>query len=444
MPEKRYKHLGTKEREIIEDGLGARRTVSAIAKEIGCSAATVTREIVRNRRDDRYRKSSAASWNNGIVCIHRKGCEVVGLCAHCTSKRSRSCASCTKGKCKDLCKAYEEELCLQIVSSPHVCNGCRASQGCRFHRYRYSAKYADLAAQSRSREAREGIDVTAQDLKRSEDIICAGIKKGQGIDHIFCAHKDELAFAKSSFYRHVKNGDVSILPIELRKAVKYKLRNKTDGPARTNIASDVLKGRTYDDFKGLGESTRARVVECDCIEGPSTENDAILTLHFKALHFQIAFKLDAKNADSVVSCFKWLADILECDFARCFGILLFDRGSEFARAADIEGLGDGVRCYFTDPQRANQKGACEKNHVEWRKVLAKGSSFAKVGPWELSEVMSHVNSSLREALFGKSPMEMAMTVLPKELFEHLGLRLIAPDDVTLLPRLLDEIKRPVR
>lgn len=366
---------------------------------------------------------------------------MTGLCTYCSSAHSRSCASCTKGKCKDLCKRYEEELCEQIVSSPHVCNGCGTSKGCRFHRYRYSAHDAEIAALTRSRETRESLDLTAEDLEHSEGIIRAGIEKGQGIDHIFLAHKGELAFSKSSFYRHVKNGNVSILPIELRKAVKYKLRDRNDGPTRTNIPPEVLSGRTYADFKGLSESVRARVVECDCMEGPKGEDGAILTLYFKALHFQIAFKLAVKDAEHVVSCFMWLKDILGGDFARCFGVLLFDRGSEFVRVTDIEGLGEGVKGYFTDPQRADQKGACEKNHVECRKILPKGTSFADIGPWELAEVMSHVNSSLREALFGKSPMEMAQAVLPKELLDHLGYRLIAPDDVLLLPTLLNEIKK---
>jgi len=444
MSEKHFRQLRIKEREMIEDGLNAKKPVSSIAREIGISTGTVTREIDRNRRDDGFRKKSTAGWGNDSVCIHRKVCEVTGLCKRCSEPKARRCATCPKGKCSiACCERFEEEVCAQISGSPHVCNGCALGGGCRLHRFRYSAKDAQVSADARRREAREGIDVSPKDLKESESIIRAGIKNGQGIDHIFNAHKGELAFSKSSFYRHVRAGAVSILPIELRKAVKYKPRNKDTGHTRTNIPAEVLLGRTYADFLELPDHERERVVECDCVEGPADEDHALLTLHFKALHFQIAMKLEVKDTAHVLKCFEWLHAILEDGFGDYFGILIFDRGSEFSNVLDIEALSEGnIKTFFCDPQRSNQKAAAEKNHVEIRKVIAKGASLAKIDMWVLSEVMSHVNSSLRCSLFGKSPMELAMSVLPRKLLKHLGYRLVAPDDVTLLPKLLDSIRRP--
>ena len=442
MPEKHYKQLRREDRETIEEMLNTRSPISAIARQIGCSTATISREISRNRRDDGY-KGSRTAWKNNNCCALKRHCNVKGLCAYCTSPKSKSCSTCQKSKCMALCERFEEQLCEQISKSPHVCNGC-VGGSCRLHRYRYSAKDAQAMAEGRSREARSGLDCTAEGLERSEAIIREGISKGQGIDHIFNANKDELSFAKSSFYRHVRNGDVSIIPLDLRKAVKYKLRNKAQGSSRSNIPLEVLEGRRYEDFCSLDESERARVVECDCMEGPASENDAILTMHFKALHFQVAFKLRVKDAAHVLECFVWLASVLGDEFPRCFGILLFDRGSEFTCVLEVEALASKgkIRCFFTDGGRPDQKGACEKNHVECRKVIEKGTSLAQIGTWELSEVMSHVNSSLRDSIFGKSPMELSMGVLPKELFDHLGYRLVAPNDVVLRPELLDSIKAP--
>ena len=442
MSEKHYKQLRQKDREIIEEMLSHRSSLSNIAKAIGCSSATVSREILRNRRDDGH-KNSPEGWGNANCCIHRRHCNIKGLCTRCTSPASRYCSSCAKSKCMGLCAKYEEQICEQIKSSPHVCNGC-VGGNCRLHRFRYSAKDAQISAETRSRETREGIDVSIEDLAKSEAIIKDGIEKGQGVDHIFFAHKGELAFSKSSFYRHVKNGNMTLIPLNLRKAVKYKVRNKTQEPSRTNIPPKVLEGRLYEDFMALDEYERARVVECDCVEGPASDNDALLSLHFKAIHFQVAFKIEVKDAEHVLECFNWLAFILKDFFPRCFGILLFDRGSEFACVPEIEALADAgeVRAFFTDSRHPEQKGAAEKNHVEIRKVIKKGASLAKIGMWELSEVMSHINSSLRGSIFGKSPMELAMSVLPTELFEHLGYRHVPPDDVVLLPELLDQIKRP--
>jgi IS30 family transposase len=444
MSERHYRQLRKKDREAIEEMLGAKRPISAIAKEIGCSPATISREVMRNRRDDGYRKKPPKGWGNGNVCLHRRGCAVTGLCARCTSLSTKGCATCSKDRCKELCGRFEEEVCEQIAGSPHVCNGCALGGGCRLHRFRYCAKDAQAMAEGRSRESREGIGVSAEDLKASVGIIRAGIEKGQGIDHIFLANTGRIAFSRSSFYRYMHNRDISIIPIDLPKAVKYKRRDKAAGQARPNMPPEVLKGRAYQDFLALDEDEQGRVVECDCLEGPSGECCALLTMHFKALHFQIAFKLDVKDSSHVLRCFEWLRSVLEDDFSRYFGILKFDRGCEFANVLAIEALGGSgtVKAFYTDARHPEQKGACEKNHVEIRKVIKKGASLASIGAWELSFVMSHVNSSLRHSIFGKSPMQLAMGILPKELLDQLGYELMPPDEVILLPSLLDMIKRP--
>ncbi|MCL2631999.1 MAG: helix-turn-helix domain-containing protein [Coriobacteriia bacterium] len=69
MSEKTYKHLNAKQREIIEESLNASKSISQIARGIGVSPATVTREIIRNRRDDGYRQSN---WRSNNRCLSRK------------------------------------------------------------------------------------------------------------------------------------------------------------------------------------------------------------------------------------------------------------------------------------------------------------------------------------------------------------------------------------
>lgn len=57
-----------------------------------------------------------------------------------------------------------------------------------------------------------------------------------------------------------------------------------------------------------------------------------------------------------------------------FGTVLTDRGPEFS---DVAGMERDGRCsvYFADPMRSDQKGACEKNHIELRKIVPKGTSL---------------------------------------------------------------------
>ena len=52
---------------------------------------------------------------------------------------------------------------------------------------------------------------------------------------------------------------------------------------------------------------------------------------------------------------------------------------EFSDARAIAALlGEGpgeTRLFYCDPRRSDQKGACERNHVEIRKLLPKGSGL---------------------------------------------------------------------
>lgn len=86
--------------------------------------------------------------------------------------------------------------------------------------------------------------------------------------------------------------------------------------------------------------------------------------------------------------------------------------------------------------KSGQKGACEKNHVELRKILPKGTSFKNLTRRDLAVACSHVNSYKRPALGGASPFQLAAQVLPEALIEGLGLELIPADEVMLKPSLI--------
>jgi IS30 family transposase len=437
MSEKHYKHLRQDQREQIEEGLNARKGICEIARDIGAPPATVSREIKRNRRDDGYKRPAADSWGNSNLCAYRRNCEVTKLCKRCEDRKAKGCSLCKYGRCMSRCESYVEEICPRIEKTPHVCNGCPSGSSCRLHRFRYSAKDAQGSYQTRCRESREGIDCTPEELESSVAIIKAGLAGNQGLGHIYSAHGEELAFSKRSCYRYIKSGAIDIISLELPKAVKYKQRGKSgrDKP----IDPEIMKGHTYSDFLALDEEARAKVVECDCVEGNAGSIDAILTMHFKALHFQIGIKLERKDTVHVVAVLDWLEEILGNCFSEYFGLLLFDRGSEFKDICGMESGSRGQRrcaVYFTDAQRPDQKGSCEKNHVEVRKVIPKGTPLTEIDAAVLADTFSHINSLKREFLFGLCPMEMAKKALPKKLLDQLGYRLIKPDDVVLKPSVI--------
>jgi hypothetical protein len=112
---------------------------------------------------------------------------------------------------------------------------------------------------------------------------------------------------------------------------------------------------------------------------------------------------------------------------------------------DIAGIEKGGRCsvYYTDPQRPDQKGACEKAHVELRKVIGKGASIdgLELEAWLVAGICSHVNSSMRLSIGDASPMALAKAALPASLLEGLGLELIPPDEVETRPELIGRLKQ---
>src|SRR5699024_8810870 len=75
-----------------------------------------------------------------------------------------------------------------------------------------------------------------------------------------------------------------------------------------------------------------------------------------------------------------------------------DRGLEFLDFVKIETGLDGTRrtrMFYCDPVKPSQKEACEKNHVELRKILPKGTDFDELTFGDVSEVRSHTNSNPR-------------------------------------------------
>ena len=86
--------------------------------------------------------------------------------------------------------------------------------------------------------------------------------------------------------------------------------------------------------------------------------------------------------------------------------------------------------------RPDQKGGCEKNHVELRKILPKGTSFEDLDAMALTEICCHVNSSVRKGCGDVSPMQLAQLVFPREMMDNLGLELIPPRDVVSAPGIL--------
>ena len=199
-------------------------------------------------------------------------------------------------------------------------------------------------------------------------------------------------------------------------------------------------GHLYDDFLKYIDQNDVFVAQMDCVEGKKEDKKVLLTLHIPIFHFQIAFIMEEHTSACVVETLDLLEYSLGAElYSSVFGVILTDNGHEFL---DIEGMersvfgGQRTKIFFCEPNRSDQKGACETNHKMIRYILPKGTSFQSLVQPDIIKMMSHINSYGRKSLAGATPYKVASATLPKEFFDILGIELVPPEQLNLTPSLL--------
>ena len=428
---KHYSHITFEMRIAIENYVTEGRTLAYMASELDIDPTSISRELKRNRRYDGY-SGSPTSMNK---CIHRYTCKIKHIC---DPDCKRKCAVCAKCCSAAMCASYEKQYCTRTNKAPYVCNGCAKRHKCPLKRYTYSAKAAQAKADSRLVEPREGLDMTGHDMKYLADTIKAGLALGQSVHHIF-ASRDDLPCSERSFYRHVDNEAIDVRKMDLRKKVKYKKRNKKKSRSHKK---GFYANHEFEDFSALDKTDQDKCVQMDCVEGSKFDKQALLTLHFRALRFQIYILLKRKDSKHVVQAPDWLEKLCggRDKFKEIFGTILADRGTEFD---DIAGIEKNGRCsiYYTDPQRPDQKGGCEKNHVELRKIIPKGASIdaLSLNLEVIGGICSHANSSIRLSIGNATPLALAKAALPASLLDGLRVKSIPPEQVEMRPELITRL-----
>ena len=382
----KHKHLTLSDRNDIQLGLERGETFKAIGQSILKDPTTVSKEVKRNRQ---VREST----------------------------------------CDNL-------PCPLLDKAPFVCNGCpKRRQNCGFKKIFYLAKQAQKQYEQTLVEAREGTPLNSKTFWDMDKIISDGVKKGQHIYHILKTHN--LDVSSSTVYRHIRKGYLSIAPIDLARAVKFKERRKSKLPS---IPKEAKKGRSYEDFQNyLALNQLDSWLEMDTVLG-RMGGKVLLTFNLSFCNFIFARLLDNKTALEVT---KHLYDIkntlhqADKDFFQLFPVILTDNGGEFARVDDIEmDVRGESKLFFCDPNRSDQKGRIEKNHTLIRDILPKGTSFDNLTQEDINLVCSHVNSVKRAALNGKSAYELFAFTYGEEIPKLLGISKIPAEDVCQSSKLL--------
>ena len=382
----KHKHLTLSDRNDIQLGLERGETFKAIGQSILKDPTTVSKEVKRNRQ---VRESTC----NNLPCP-------------------------------------------LLDKAPFVCNGCpKRRQNCGYKKIFYLAKQAQKQYEQTLVEAREGTPLNSKTFWEMDKVISDGVKKGQHIYHILKTHN--LDVSSSTFYRHIRKGYLSIAPIDLARAVKFKERRKSKLPS---IPKEAKKGRSYEDFLNyLALNQLDSWLEMDTVMG-RMGGKVLLTFNLSFCNFIFARLLDNKTALEVT---KHLYDIkntlhqADKDFFQLFPVILTDNGGEFARVDDIEmDVRGESKLFFCDPNRSDQKGRIEKNHTLIRDILPKGTSFDNLTQEDINLVCSHVNSVKRATLNGKSAYELFAFTYGEEIPKLLGISKIPAEDVCQSSKLL--------
>ena len=382
----KHKHLTLSDRNDIQLGLERGETFKAIGQLILKDPTTVSKEVKRN-------KQIRDSTSNNLPCP-------------------------------------------LLDKAPFVCNGCsKRRQNCGYQKIFYLAKQAQKQYEQTLVEAREGTPLNSQTFWDMDKIISEGVKKGQHIYHILKTHN--LDVSSSTVYRHIRKGYLSIAPIDLTRAVKFKERRTSNLPS---IPKEAKKGRSYVDFQNyLALNQLNSWLEMDTVMG-RTGGKVLLTFNLSFCNFIFARLLENKTALEVT---KHLYDIkntlheADKDFFQLFPVILTDNGGEFARVKDIEmDIRGEIKLFFCDPNRSDQKGRIEKNHTLIRDILPKGTSFDNLTQEDINLVCSHVNSVKRAALNGKSAYELFAFTYGEEIPKLLGISKIPAEDVCQSSKLL--------
>ena len=335
--------------------------------------------------------------------------------------------------------------CPRLAAWPRCCNGCGRYRaiGCRRRPHVfYEARAAQLCADSVLASSRRGIDADEPAAAARLEAIRGCLRRGLSPEQMAARNGGPVDLSPSTIYRWVSAGYDGMTNMELRRKVGYRPRRRAPAASATRHSPR----RSYAAFLGLGEDACAAAWEMDTVEGAREDSACLLTLLHRPSRLQLALPLAAKDAESVAAALGGVRSVLGAGgTGRVFRAVLTDNGAEFSDEGAIAALigeepGE-TRLFYCDPRRSDQKGACERNHVEIRKLLPKGAGirFDRLAPADLALAMSHVNSEPRGALGFATPARAFRAMLGDDaaaLLEAYGIEDVPIDELDLTPGLI--------
>jgi transposase, IS30 family len=425
------KHLTDADRLEIEHGLQHGVSIKKIAAKIGKHSSTVAREICA--RSIVSNKGAFGRLTNR--CVSRRACSVHQLCEDQPDCVKR-CSACSL--CNSVCPEFREEICSKLAVAPYVCNGCPDERACVLRKHYYLHRPAQKNYRDLLVGAREGANITEEELCALDALVSPLIRQGQSVHHILTNHPDRFDLNEKTVYRYIAGGLLRAKNGDMPRVCSLKPRARK--PVEHKIDTKCRLGRSYADFQAFtAAAPDVRVVEMDSVIG-RVGGKVLLTLLFRDTGLLLAFLRDRNDSQSVLDAFSQLWTCAGPDlFRRLFPVLLTDNGSEFSNPRALEIAPDGTprtRLFYCDPCASWQKGRVERIHEFLRLVLPRGTSFDGLTQAHINTMLSHINSYSRLALNDKAPFDLFAFTYGVDLLTQLGLQRIPADRIVLKPSLL--------
>ena len=268
------------------------------------------------------------------------------------------------------------------------------------------------------------------------------LKKGQSVYQILRNHPD-LGISVKTLYTYIESGifkDYGIDNFSLRRQVS--MRKRKSLKPRKQPAN--YEGHKYEDYLRFKiENPTVSTTEMDTVYN-DPEGPYIQTFIFENAPVMIGFLHKEKTCVSMASTLDIPQERFGDDYRKLFSLLLTDRGSEFEKhdLFEINYETGEIRSdiFYCDPQMPSQKPHVENNHNYLRNIIPNGIRLDSLTQGELDMVFSHINSTPRASLNGKTPYEAFAFFYGEELLEKLHVKRIEKDEVTLMPYLLKNIE----
>lgn len=403
-------HLTLEDRKKVQEGLEKGLSRTEIAKNINKDISTVAKEI-KNRRKLKPRNP----FNNPITCTKFKECRI----------------------CHGKCSEYEEIKCTRRDRKIGVCNLCPDISKCRLDKYFYYAKQAHESYLYTLKDSREGVNLNTKEMLEIVDIIKPLLKQGQSVYQILKNHP-EIKMCSKTLYMYIESGifqDYGINNFSLRRQVS--MRKRKNLKKRKEPVN--YEGRKYKDYlEFVKENPTIPTTQMDTVYNHQ-DGPYIQTFIFQNTGLMIGFLHTEKTSESMASTLDNLQETLKDDYQKFFSLLLTDRGSEFEKYELFEVNTEGEirsNIFYCDPQTPSQKPHVENNHNYVRNIIPNGKTLKNLTQEDLNLMFSHINSTPRKVLNGKTPYEAFEFLYGNRILEKLNIQKIEKDMVTLQPYLL--------